>query len=340
MERLVELLKILNHIPHEFLDIEAKEINQLFESPTILYEKSKLPPLFVSTLLHGNETSSLTAIQRYLKANLTLKRERGLAILIGNPKAANKGLRHLSNQLDYNRIWKDGSSLEHSIAKQVKKFISENTCYAAIDLHNNTGKNPIYGCVNRKKLLHVRLAECFSNHLVYFTEPESVFSVNINEYCPTITCECGLSGDEKGIEAAINLINKLMDEKANWMENPIINDSALYTFATVYVSRRAKIDFSYPDSKNVELSFTSNLDELNFQTVPVNTNIAYIRDPKLIKVINNYGENIFDQIFIVENNILKNITEIIPSMFTKDVSIAKSDALGYLMTPYSLKHFK
>ena len=48
--------------------------------------------------------------------------------------------------------------------------------FASIDIHNNTGLNPHYGCVNRLDPPFLHLATLFSRIVVYFKRPLGVQS--------------------------------------------------------------------------------------------------------------------------------------------------------------------
>ena len=61
-----------------------------------------------------------------------------------------------------------------------------------------------------------------------------------------------------------------------------------------------------------------------------------VSDSGQIKLIDKKGKNIFNQFFsIVENNLIVK-SSFIPGMLTKNVQVAKSDCLGYVMEKLSL----
>jgi succinylglutamate desuccinylase len=72
----------------------------------------RIPPLFVSVLLHGNEDTGWLAAQSVLKKYATVELPRALSLFIGNVEAARTGLRRLDGQPDYNRVW-PGSEEAH-----------------------------------------------------------------------------------------------------------------------------------------------------------------------------------------------------------------------------------
>ena len=89
-------------------------------------------------LLHGNEDTSWLAIRELLRQYQNRELPRALSIFIGNVQAARYGLRRLTGQLDYNRIWKGGTTPEHNMTSQVLEEMQQRNVFAAIDIHNNT----------------------------------------------------------------------------------------------------------------------------------------------------------------------------------------------------------
>ena len=328
-----EKLKILNYIPEGFLDIKPKEITKLIDSPTLLHLKGeKDQPFFISILLHGNEYSGLIILQKILKKYCNKILPRSLIIFIGNPKACEQGVRHLKDQPDFNRIWKGGSPYEESLTKPVLEYAKNQKIQGAIDIHNNTGRNPVYACINKKIEDFIKMAQGFSKHIVYFTQPDSVLSIAFSNICPAIVIECGLPGHIQGITAGVHFIENILDKEEKWKKNEIKTFPVYHTFATLYIDPDAVVCFHpQPFLKENHLCFISQLDELNFQQLKVGTFLGKISDTTQLKLIDKNGSNIFNQFFSVTENNLTIKSSFIPGMLTKNVQIAKSDCLGYIM---------
>jgi len=148
------MLTELNDLPEHFLDLEARDLHRILVGPTLIHLPGRRDePLFVSILLHGNEDTGLKAIQAVLKKYQNQPLPRSISLFIGNVSAARQGLRRLDNQPDYNRVWSadDNESLlpEHHLMRNVVGIMAKRRVFASIDIHNNTGLNPHYGCVNR-----------------------------------------------------------------------------------------------------------------------------------------------------------------------------------------------
>ncbi len=163
----------------------------------------------MSALLHGNEDVGLRALQHVLKRFGDATLPRALSFFVGNVSAARRGLRHLGGAPDYNRVWPgtpDVQLPEAAIMRRVCESMAARDVFASIDLHNKTGLNPHYACVNRLTPEFLQLASLFSRTVVYFRQPLGVQSAAFAPLCPSVTCECGRTGDASGVAAAADFI--------------------------------------------------------------------------------------------------------------------------------------
>ncbi len=96
----------LERIPDALVEIPANELHRIFPRPALIHLGGDQPePLFVSVLLHGNETAGLSAGQAMLKRHATKPWPRAISFFFGNVQAAHEGVRRLDSQHDFNRIW-------------------------------------------------------------------------------------------------------------------------------------------------------------------------------------------------------------------------------------------
>ena len=135
--------------------------------------------------------------------------------------------------------------------------------FASIDLHNNTGINPQYACINRVAHRFLQLAALFSRTVVFFQQPRGVQSMAFAELCPAVTCECGKVGDAGGADHAMEYIEACL-HLAGIPEHPVhANDvHVFHTVATVKVP--ADVDFSF-GAGTAGLCFADDIDLCNFQ---------------------------------------------------------------------------
>ena len=83
------------------------------------------------------------------------------------------------------------ASPEQLIAQEVIAEMRSRGVFASIDIHNNTGRNPHYGCITRLDKHSLQLARLFNKIVVHYTSPKTVQSYAFAEFCPAIVVECG-----------------------------------------------------------------------------------------------------------------------------------------------------
>ncbi len=342
MENLNVRLDTIYSLPESFLTIDPRDVHTILPNPTLIELKStsQKPPLFVSTLLHGNETTGFYALQRLLKryvyGEATLPRD--LIILIGNIEAAKYFQRRLEGQLDYNRIWDSGSSPEHAIAQQVLDYLKLRKPFACIDIHNNTGMNPFYGGVNKLDAASLRLAQLFSNQIVYFTYPEQVLSVALNQFTTAVIIESGRAGEAAGIERVYRYIEQVLNLpyiETDQVKNSDVN--LFHSIARIRMPGEASFVFDKKISLNHDFTFTDNIESLNFLELAENTCLGWRNNKRYtLEVINEHDEDISDEVFRYDNGEIRIKRQIIPSMFCTSEKIIRQDCFGYIMQRYTI----
>jgi hypothetical protein len=94
--------------------------------------------------------------------------------------------------------------------REVIEIVATHRPFASIDIHNNTGNNPHYACVNRLDDRHLHLARLFGRTVVYFNRPQGVQSAALAELCPAVTIECGRIGGLAGVEQAADFVSSAL----------------------------------------------------------------------------------------------------------------------------------
>jgi len=333
-------LNIIDHLPPELLEMGPEEIHTLFPGPTLIrLAGEKTPPLFLSTLLHGDEPTGFLSIQKFFKQHQgsTSLLPRELRLLIGNPLAAAGNARSLPGQPDFNRIWNGGDSPAHRVARQVVDVIRNEGAFAAVDIHNSSGKNPYYACLNKLDGPIINLARIFSQNLVYFTRPKEVLSNAFSEFCPAVTLECGQPGDLEGQEQVLDFLDELfsqeeLPEDPHHLETPTI----YHSIARIHVPQDCKVAFNR-EVPGVDLCFVQNLDTMNFSELPENTLLGWrLNDDFRLSVIDEEGADVEDQFFCYDKGEIRLRRAVIPSLLTTNTQSVYQDCLGYLMQKYAL----
>ena len=335
------MLTILHALPDGLLEKKACELHELLSGPTLIH----LPgiqdrPLFVSVLLHGNETTGWEAVKSYLQKHPLQGKEpqlpRAMSLFIGNISAAREHKRVLDGQLDYNRVWREHLSEEGRMMAAVLQEMQEKRVFASLDIHNNTGKNPHYACINRKEHNFFQLAHLFSRTVVYFIKPDSVQSLAFSRLCPAVTLECGQPEQHHGVEHAINYIEKVMALEAFTTEPLKAEDFDLYhTMAIVKVPEQFKISFN---SSQADINFESDVDRLNFTAMNIGTRLARIDPQKkvFLQAIDEQGNDVAERYFNYDNGEIKIQIPVMPSMLTTKEEIIRQDCLCYMMEKIEL----
>lgn len=323
----------LSALPDRLADITAREIKTVFPNPTLVTIQGEIdPPLFISTLLHGNETTSFTVLQHLQRQLKDAPPHRSLKIFIGNVEAASHGLRHLDDAPDFNRIWSQGDTPYHHLTAEILDEVRHSGLFASIDIHNNTGKNPIYGCVNALRSADLQLAEMFAPVGVYYLNPPTTQSIAFSHLCPSVTVECGQSNEPEGVEAAIRLVEGVMALDHFDSRAPSDFNISLYqTVGRVLIDPDAS--FTFGPGPN-DLSLRSDLEALNFKPLKSGDRWAETRFDRFpLKVVDEHGTDLTDHFFRQDGNNILLTQDATPSMVTLDTDIIRQDCLCYLMTP-------
>jgi succinylglutamate desuccinylase len=334
------LLRQYDELPDGLLSAAPAELADLLGGPSLIHLPGRREqPLFVSLLLHGNETTGFYALQALLKRYQEKELPRALSFFVGNVEAARDGLRRLAGQPDYNRVW-PGSEYDDSPEKRmmadIVAIMRERRPFASVDVHNNTGINPHYACINRVDHRFMHLGSLFSRTLVYFMRPAGVQSMAFAEVCPSITVECGKVGQSAGEEHALQFIDACL-HLSEIPDHPVAaHDIDLFhTVATVRVSRAYSFGFG---KKPVDICFIDDLDHLNFRELPPGTTLAHVDDIDglPLEASDEEGREVADRFFRLEGNMLRTTRTLMPSMLTLDERVIRQDCLGYLMERYPL----
>jgi len=318
-------LNIETHLTESFFDLKATDIHYLFKSPTLVHiNKWRGQPIFLSCLIHGNENAGLYAIQKILKK---YKATENIIIFIGNPMAAAENKRHLDSQTDLNRVWDKKFFNQQPMTEKLYNYVKEHKPYAAIDIHNTTGKNPHFSCINYQEEKFYKFAKLFGGPILYFKNPSAVLANILGEFCPSITIECGLPDAEAGVAKAYKYIDSILENKNNFLGNVKCPPYIYRTIAKIKPTESFDIGLN----ENT-LSLNFDLEDFNFKTMPAGTVLGeQTSDKPTIEVLSNSLEDNYSQYFEVKNNMLIVKKDIIPAMITLRKKIIEQDCLCYII---------
>jgi len=324
------VLSVRNEIPDGFLDCPATELHCLFDGPTLIHIPGSSPePLFVSILLHGNEISGLLIVQELLRRYRNRAFPRAWSLLVGNVAAARAGRRSLPGNHDYNRIWLDGRDAEHQMTREVLAQMHERSVFAAVDLHNNTSRNPIYAIVARRDPRHLQLARAFSKIVVYSEYPATTSTVAFSDLCPAITIEAGLPGEPEGVLRAVAFLEQCLQMSTIVDETPADTD-LFHTVAVVKVPRLCSCGLVGED---VDVQLFPDIDRYNFCELMPGTVLARLR-PQMeacLEISPTNGAPGPVELLAVDDGEVRVRRPVMPAMLTTNRDIISLDCLCYLM---------
>jgi len=329
-----------DNLPPGFLDAEARELHRVLSGPTLI----DLPgrggdTLFVTVLQHGNEDTGLRAAQRLLAGYAERELPRPLSLFVANPAAARDGRRRLDDQPDFNRCW-PGSEAEPNAATamlaEVVGRVHHRPLFASVDIHNTSGRNPIYAAVNVLDGACLQLARLFSRNVVYFTRPLGLQAQAFLPLCPAVVLECGRPGDEVGIEAARRFLDELLHREQLPAEPPVAEEIDLLRSLGV-VQVPPEIDFAFgTEDPEADLVFDADLDLLNFHEQPAGQELARVRTRRWpVRVIDPAGHDVTADFFELRGPSLRLRRSVVPSLLTLDRRIIRQDCLCHLMEAFS-----
>lgn len=329
------MLSFLDGVPDELYDVSPAAVHEVLGGPTLItVEGEREPPLFVSVLLHGNEPAGLFAMQRVLRAFRGRPLPRSLLLFVGNVSAAREGLRRLDGQPDYNRVWLGGDTPEHAMAARVLDEVRARGAFASVDVHNNSGKNPHYACVNTPDPGSLHLAARFAERAIYSTTPRGVLTSAMSPLCPSVTLECGHPDDEAGYALAARFIEELLALERIDVEERLPAGLRLYESAAVLCVPDA-ISFAFEGGADADLVFPRDLDELNFRELSPGVPLARARPgvSRPILALCPDGADLTERFFTVDDGRVLTREALVPSMLTLDARVIRQDCLGYLLVP-------
>lgn len=335
------LLTELDELPPGLLEKRADELHEILGGPTLIHLQGKrTEPLFVSVLMHGNETTGWDAVCSVLKqyeTNEGVELPRSLSLFIANTMAAEEGVRRLPDQPDYNRVWPGGDdyeSPEHEMMCQVIDSMSVRGMFAALDIHNNTGLNPYYACVNVLEHQALQLASVFGRTVVYFVRPKGVASMALAALGVALTLECGKVGES----AALQHTAEFIDACLHMSELPerAVAPHDVHLFHTVAVVRVVEsVEFGFGDSQ-ATLSLIEDIEHQNFRELPAGFVLANVVSDGAfpVEVKGEDDRDITTRYFEIVNGQLRTKLPVMPSMLTRNKQVITQDCLCYLMERY------
>lgn len=216
--------------------------------------------------------------------------------------------------------------------REVVDRVAAEKPFASIDIHNNTGNNPHYACVNVLEANYLHLARLFSRQVVFFTRPVGVQSAAMAQVCPAVTVECGLPGSPAAADHAAAFIEAALS-LSHFPEHPVPDHDLDLMQTAVILRVPADASFTY-DGSDADFRFIPDLDRLNFSELEAGTVLGELggaRDRQLQIVPGGEFETDALGHIAYDGGKIRLARGAIPAMLTLDPRAVKLDCLGYLM---------
>lgn len=288
--------------------------------------------------LHGNEPSGFRAIHRVLRSGE--QPAVNTAFFIGAVDAARAAPGHAHRMLpgrrDLNRCFRppfDGD-LDGRIAGRALELLRAPSPEAVIDLHNNTGHNPVYGVGARLDPGRLQLCALFAPRYICSRLALGTFAEAFEDLAPSITIECGRAGDPSADEAAhAGLLRFLRLEALSAAGPPPPADglSILEDPVRVTLVPGSTLAFGPRPDLAADLTLDGEIDRHNFQRLAAGTLLGWVRPGSTwpLVTVDASGADLSRALFTVEEGTVRVATPFVPVMMTTDPVAAQADCLFY-----------
>ena len=286
-------------------------------------------------MLHGNEPSGLRAIFHALRSGERFATD--TVFFVGAVEAARAEPRHSHRLLpggrDLNRCFRAPfDDAEGAVAAALLALVRTEPLEAVVDLHNNSGHNPVYGVGIGDDPGRLGVASLFAEH--YVVSPMSLgalheaFPVGI----PAVTVECGRAGERHADEAAIAGLTRFL--RAGELPRVEAASGRMHLLrGPVRVRVRPDVSLAYGEGAKADLTLDADVDRHNFRRQPAGTRIGWLRDsaPWPFEALDARGTDVAHDLFERRGGAIVARRAIVPIMMTTSATIAHQDCLFYVV---------
>jgi hypothetical protein len=299
----------------------------------------------VSCLLHGNEPSGFVAMVDVLRRGERFPFD--LWVLIGNVRAATEdGLyahRHLDHQEDFNRVWgvRSATTDMRRCAAAILEQLRSADLEAAVDLHNNSGRNPYYSILTKLSPEGLLLASLCADTMLLWRLHLHTLMEALATVCPAVSVECGAPHLSDGNSFASGVVHRFLT--AADFAVPAVGDRPRPRQMVEILHRvtvRPDVEFSFGAAVDgAGFVVVPELDTYNFEVLPALHTIGHV-DPGAAMPLfacDVTGRDVTDQLFrITPDGAVIVVADAMPMMMTTTVQQARRDCLFYTACPVDI----
>jgi hypothetical protein len=292
----------------------------------------------IACLMHGNEPSGFQAVVEVLRRGDRFPFD--LWVLIGNVRAAiQDGLyahRHLDDQEDFNRVWDVGPATTRMrrAAAGILDELRAADLEAAIDLHNNSGRNPCYAILTQLSPEGLLLASLCADTMLHWGLRAHTLMEALATACPTVSVECGLPHLPEGTAYASAVVHRFLAAEGF---APLAGEEHLKPRRMVEILHRVtvrpEVAFTF-DARagDADFAIASGLDAYNFDVLPAARTLGHI-DPDAAMPLfatDMAGTEVTDRLFrTTPDGRVIAAADMMPVMMTTTAQQARRDCLFY-----------
>ena len=327
-------------LPEALLRLEPLELLRALDRPTLIRipGSGEQPPRAVSTLLHGDESTGLEALVRILRRGRRYPFD--LYVVLGNVRAAlaNGGFAHrfLDHQEDFNRVWglREPTTQMRRAADGILGELEAAGLEALVDVHNNTGNNPFYAIVTRRRPETLNLATLFTTTILRWDFRAHTLMEELQDTCATIAVECGLPGRPESLAFAVDGLRRYLGAPPLPTDGIVRDFDLLGGLRKVIVRPEVAFTFGGELGEDVDFVVAADADVHNFVEVPAGHVLGRVHPGAAmpVRAADADGEDVTDEHFSVVDGAVVTTSPMTPVMMTRTVEAARKDCLFYVST--------
>ena len=302
-----------------------------------VYGRDRTRTRALVTLQHGNEPSGARALHAWLRTEPEPAVD--MLCLVASVRTALRppvfSHRTLPGRRDLNRCFRvPFVGPEGQLAAQVLAQLRQVRPEALIDLHNTSGSGPAYAVATRDSAACRALTLLFSHELVLTDLILGALMEATSADFPTLTIECGGAQDS----AADRVAREGLERYAT--ADPLFElegDGSLPRLlrhpVRVELRPGAVLRFGFEAQQDADLTLRSDIDTLNFRTVPSGEVLGWLgpRGLDALRAFDTHGHELAGSLFREADGQLQSLQPLRPLMITTNVAIACSDCLFYVV---------
>ncbi|MFW5933550.1 MAG: hypothetical protein ACOCT8_02350 [Actinomycetota bacterium] len=339
---MTDALRRFEHgLPDELLHLDTGQLVSELDRPTLIRVAGDggQPPRAITTLLHGDESTGIEAVVRLLRQRR--RRPFDLYVVLGNVRAAAAppgfAHRYLDGQEDLNRIF-DGAPAttpEREAATAIVEELLAAGVGSLVDVHNNTGDNPVYSVVTNQRPETIALATLLAPTVLRFELRLGTLLDALEGRIPSCALECGLPGRRGSLAAALDALERYLAVDEPTAVPPHSDTAVLGGLKRVTVRDDARLRFGGRLDDGVDLVLPADSDQHNFTQVPAGHLLGHVHPtgPLPLTVTDAQGREVTHEHLRRDGEQLRLRHAAVPVMMTRTEVAARRDCLCYLAEP-------